>query len=350
MVKGAMDNWLDVNIQCEKYISIVAGRNMSYAKLYTPTPTDGDEAPPAYEVAILPGYEAVLGQKLSPEDRVGRYKAVVKAVDVNRLLPALSPPDFILEVKRSQLESAANNYKSVSSYISGLYSDSANDADRLASTITTKLIPALNTAIQFYINFADGQENPFANGTSQSAMESLITQRWKQLKEGSELAKTAETVFINFRNDSQSALNTLTRHMNELNQSLASKEAALRDLQAQYNEWSWLLFWPFPPGLGAIIYAIIDAITQTTKELRNIRNDISRLNSARAYVDAARKISEDTGRTTSALSQSWSQLTTKTQELETLAYTVVITPEIEAAIRPIVQVKWQAFRSELSGW
>ncbi|EGO03971.1 hypothetical protein SERLA73DRAFT_130559 [Serpula lacrymans var. lacrymans S7.3] len=72
-------------------------------------------------------------------------------------------------------------------------------------------------------------------------MESLITQRWKQLKEGSELAKTAETVFINFRNDSQSALNTLTRHMNELNQSLASKEAALRDLQAQYNEWSWLL-------------------------------------------------------------------------------------------------------------
>lgn len=33
----------------------------------------------------------------------------------------------------------------------------------------------------------------------------------------------------------------LTRHVNELNQQIATKEAALRDLQAEYNKWSWVI-------------------------------------------------------------------------------------------------------------
>jgi len=33
----------------------------------------------------------------------------------------------------------------------------------------------------------------------------------------------------------------LTRHVNELNEQLATKEATLRDLQAQYNKWSWVI-------------------------------------------------------------------------------------------------------------
>jgi hypothetical protein len=65
----------------------------------------------------------------------------------------------------------------------------------------------LNKAIEFYIKFADGQEDPFAKGTSVSAMESMIAERWQELNEGSNLAKAAETVFINFRTDSQASLN-----------------------------------------------------------------------------------------------------------------------------------------------
>lgn len=92
---------------------------------------------------------------------------------------------------------------------SGVYNDSSNDAARLASTITSSLIPSLNKAIEFYIKFADDQQDPFSNGTSVSAMESMIAERWQELNEGSNLAKAAETVFINFRNDSQAALNTV---------------------------------------------------------------------------------------------------------------------------------------------
>jgi hypothetical protein len=33
----------------------------------------------------------------------------------------------------------------------------------------------------------------------------------------------------------------LTRHVNELNQQLATKEASLRDLQAQYDKWKWVI-------------------------------------------------------------------------------------------------------------
>ena len=38
-------------------------------------------------------------------------------------------------------------------------------------------------------------------------MVSTIAERWQELNEGSNLAKAAETVFINFRSDSQAALN-----------------------------------------------------------------------------------------------------------------------------------------------
>lgn len=91
-------------------------------------------------------------------------------------------------------------------------------------------------------------------------MNGMIAERWQELNDGSNLAKAAETIFINFRNDSQGALNLvrspcrysstiplkyiylqLTRHVNELNQQIATKEAALRDLRAEYDKWSWVI-------------------------------------------------------------------------------------------------------------
>ena len=61
-------------------------------------------------------------------------------------------------------------------------------------------------------------------------------------------------------------------------------------------------------------------------------------------------MSEDVGRTTSSLSQSWSELTTKTNTLQTLVYTVVITPAAELTIRPVIQAKWQVFSNDLNQW
>ena len=104
------------------------------------------------------------------------------------------------------------SYKAVptaNSGFSGVYNDSLNDAAVLASMITSSLIPSLNNAIEFYIKFADGQEDSFATGTSVSAMESAIAERWKELNDGSNHANAAETVFTNFRSDSQTALNTV---------------------------------------------------------------------------------------------------------------------------------------------
>jgi len=53
---------------------------------------------------------------------------------------------------------------------------------------------------------------------------------------------------------------------------------------------------------------------------------------------------------TSTLSQSWSKLTTKTEELSTLVKAVVITPEVAQAILPVVRAKWQALSAELGRW
>ena len=92
-------------------------------------------------------------------------------------------------------------------FFSGIYNDSASDATRLANTITDNLIPSLSKAIDFYITFANGQEDPFAKGTSQDALTSMVAERFAQLKQGSDLTKAAETIFINFQNDSQGAIN-----------------------------------------------------------------------------------------------------------------------------------------------
>ena len=68
MVKDALSDWKEVNIQCEKYISIVAGQHTPFAKEFTPTGASsamliaGEEPPPPYGVAVLPRYERVLGK------------------------------------------------------------------------------------------------------------------------------------------------------------------------------------------------------------------------------------------------------------------------------------------------
>lgn len=368
-VKGAIENWIDVQLQCQRYISLVSGQigSLDTAVAFNPgnvapklkanafatmasfaaTPA---APPPPYDLAVLPGYESVLEESLDPANRIGKFRALVQASDVNHLVDALSPPAISLGVNRSQLNDAANSYRQIASSLSGLFDDSVNDANALASTITSTLIPSLQTAISFYITFADGQEDPFAKGTSAGALDSMIAERYQQLQQGSNLSKSAETVFLNFRSASQLALNTLTRHVNELNQQLASKEASLRDLQAEYDKWSWVIYWPIPPGIGAIIYIIIDSITDTTNSINRLKNDIARLNSTQAYVSNIQSVSERVGNTTSSLSQSWSDLTTKTQTLETYVHAIVINPDTENIIRPIVQNAWRAFSNELKRW
>ena len=107
-----------------------------------------------------------------------------------------------------------------------MYSDSAYEAENLVITINTRLIPSLNTAIEFYIKFAAGEEDPFSGGTSEEAMEAFIRERSAQLSKGTELAASAETVFIKFRSDAQASLNTvsiltLMRSLTEHNSSTA---------------------------------------------------------------------------------------------------------------------------------
>ena len=79
----------------------------------------GEEPPPPYQVAVLPGYERILGEKfaLSAADRVGRFRAVAKASNINSLIAALSPPSLTLGANRTELNDAANSYRQISSLL-----------------------------------------------------------------------------------------------------------------------------------------------------------------------------------------------------------------------------------------
>ena len=125
MVKDALSDWKEVNIQCEKYIYIVAGQHTSFAREFIPTGASsamliaGEELPPPYGVAVLPGYERVervLGKTfaLNAADRVGKFRAIAQASDVNSLIAALSPPTLALTANRSELDNAANSYRYIS--------------------------------------------------------------------------------------------------------------------------------------------------------------------------------------------------------------------------------------------
>ena len=125
-IKGALNDWNEVHIQCEKYISIVAGQpSSSFAKAFISIGASrallraGEDPPPPYQVAVLPGYERILGEKfaLSAADRVGRFRAMGKASDINSLIDALSPPSFTLGANRNVLNDAANSYLQISSLL-----------------------------------------------------------------------------------------------------------------------------------------------------------------------------------------------------------------------------------------
>ena len=124
-IKGALNDWKEVNVQCEKYISIVAGQSFSIARTFKLTQNNArttisesaDDPPPPYEIAVLPGYEKLLSQPLTVEEQVGRARAMAKASDVNSLLAALSPPSLTLGSNRSQLNDAANSYRQISSLL-----------------------------------------------------------------------------------------------------------------------------------------------------------------------------------------------------------------------------------------
>jgi hypothetical protein len=119
-------------VQCEKYISIVAGGNSSVAKefkdiaqqqpqtkllqLNAPPPAN-EELPPPYEVAVLPGHHAILGQEISIKDRVGMFKALAQSDDVNRLIAAFSPAVVVIGVNRSQLNNIATSYQWIANNI-----------------------------------------------------------------------------------------------------------------------------------------------------------------------------------------------------------------------------------------
>jgi len=79
----------------------------------------GEEPPPPYEVAVLPGYERVLGEAfaLSPADRVGKFRGMAQASDVNSLIIALSPPSLTLGANRAELNDAANSYRQISALL-----------------------------------------------------------------------------------------------------------------------------------------------------------------------------------------------------------------------------------------
>jgi hypothetical protein len=80
-------------------------------------PPVNDEPPPPYEVAVLPGHHAILGQEISIKDRVGMFKALAQSDDVNRLIEALSPAVVVVGLNRSRLTDAANGYQWIANNI-----------------------------------------------------------------------------------------------------------------------------------------------------------------------------------------------------------------------------------------
>jgi len=226
------------------------------------------------------------------------------------------------------------------------YSDSAQDAENLSSTITTQLIPSLTTAVNFFVQFANGQQDPFAGGLTKDKLASIVSAREQQVEQGSNLAKAAETTFISFRSASSTAYDKLTAHLNKLNTQLSSERASLQSLQDQYNKWSWMKYL----GLaGIIMYEITNSITKTTSQISALQTQIASVNAVHDRVASVQQLSGQIGTMTSGLSQGWSDLTTKTQLLQVFLQVSDANPD-DQALQPLVQSSWKALSASLATW
>ncbi|PCH35849.1 hypothetical protein WOLCODRAFT_156543 [Wolfiporia cocos MD-104 SS10] len=340
MIQVIVGTWKSLSEVCMAYLK--TGRaSPAAAKLLAPLASSFSQ-----KIATEPQIQALISPS-TPADRVTKFRALASAQISNEILNALLAPKFDLGgLNRGKLRSAASTYNEVGDALKGIYTDSSQDAYALARTINNTLIPSLSTAINFFSDFAIDEKKTLDDLTTDKLQE-WLRDRETKVDQGNTLQKAAETDFINFRNASQNAYNRITAHVGELEMQLSVKEASLADLQREYEKWSWLAYIPI---VGHIIYLIVDAITNTTSEIASLKRQINSIRQVRSDVQYVQAISEQVGRMTSGLSQSWSDVTTKTQTLKLLLHTSADLPANWQTMKPIVESSWGALSASLAEW
>ncbi|PCH35843.1 hypothetical protein WOLCODRAFT_28176 [Wolfiporia cocos MD-104 SS10] len=341
MIQVIVGTWKSLSEVCMTYLK--TGRAPSAAtKLLAPFVSSFSQ-----KIATEPQIQALISPS-TPADRVIKFRALASAQNSDEILNALSAPKFDLGgLNRGKLRSAASTYNGVGDALKGLYTDSSQDAYALARTINNTLIPSLSTAINFFNDFAIDEKKTLDSDLTTDKLQEWLRDRETKVDQGNTLQKAAETDFINFRNASQNAYNRITAHVGELEMQLSAKEASLADLQREYEKWSWLAYLP---GVGQIIYLIVNSITNTTSEIASLKRQINSIREVRSDVQSVQAISEQVGRMTSGLSQSWSDMTTKTQTLKLLLHTSADLPANWQTMKPIVELSWDALSASLAEW
>ncbi|KAI9106323.1 hypothetical protein DFS34DRAFT_589564 [Phlyctochytrium arcticum] len=375
MVVDAVASWLNVQNQCMAYIQMASDtppppaslnllsahfKNMSMA-IGTPlakkaraaparaflTAAALDVAPPPYDPHSDPIAKRFFSPA-TPADRVWKFRTLVTAEQDGTLLAALKAPELSLICNRAQLDASAAQYGVAATIItaSGIQS-MGNDLKNLSATLTNNLIPALNQAVAFYVKFAAGQKDPFTQPLTQETLAAIISSRSSQLTNGSNLAKAAESIFIQFQGLSQMALNNLIAQMSAQKSQLDIKNQSLNDRKNELAKYDWV---KWVPGIGAIIDAIVSAIKGDQDAINSLNREISSLNIAQAQVTAAIASTAPCRELTSTLSGGWSTLTTQTQQLQTFQNILEKNPTRDATFRPLVQSSWATLSSNLAKW
>ncbi|KIM19871.1 hypothetical protein M408DRAFT_334234 [Serendipita vermifera MAFF 305830] len=366
MVNDAIASWLNVENQALAYIQIASDGppppttlNLLAANFNTKKKVSAKsvsffasaaDAPPAYRAED----DAKAKKWFSPAnatDRQWKFTSFVSAQQDDALLAALQAPQISLACNRAQLNNAATQYSQAASNItSGNIASLRTDLQNLALSLNNTLVPALSSTVAFYVKFAAGQNDPFSEPMTKERLSAIASDRLNQLTEGSNLAKAAESAFVTFQGSSSLVLDSLTAQIRAQAKELEIKQNSLRDHQNELSKYDWVKWWPIPPGLGAIIDAIVSSIKGDQDAINDLNREIGALNAAQSQVTAALSLSAPLRDLTADLSRGWSTLTTQTQQLQTFEQILENNPARDEKFRPIVQASWKILSDNLARW
>lgn len=109
-------------------------------------------------------------------------------------------------------------------------------------------------------------------------------------------------------------------------------------------------YWPLPPGIGLIIEALVEAITQNQQTIDSLSQQVNHINGVKIALESARSVESPLSATLASLSGSWSEVTTQTNDLVTFLNAIDKLPELDETFAPVIHQSWVTLSSKLSAW
>ncbi|EJU00394.1 hypothetical protein DACRYDRAFT_23287 [Dacryopinax primogenitus] len=314
-------------------------------KFATPEPY-----PPAFDEILNDPQMALLFYPDSDATRLSTTMALMSASTDEQLLNALRAPRVSLTCKRQTLSNTADQYQATSRMMDGFYPAGAVDARNLSANITNIILPKLQDAIAFCMEFTMQQINALSGSATKDSLERLQHERAEEAKRGNEKALAAQTEVLTVKNNSVLTYNKLVSKSNEIQAEIDQSRRTLHEKKNELAKYDWVKWWPLPPSIGQLIKALIEEITHTESDINSLERNIGQYEQAKRQMEAVRATEDSYVNTIVSVTTSWASLTQETNDFAGLLQIIADLPVTIDSLIVDARNSWLTLLAELQQW